>query len=40
MPKLEKGSSENLGSAALWRDGLKGEVVEVPRIMLPNSILL
>lgn len=40
MPKLEKGSSENLGSAALWRDGLKGEVVEVPGIMLPNSILL
>lgn len=40
MPKLEKGCGENLGSAALWRDGLKGEVVEVPGIMLPNSILL
>lgn len=40
MPKLEKGCGENHGSAALWRDGLKGEVVEVPGIMLPNSILL
>jgi len=38
--KPEKGSCENTDSFSPWRDRLKGEVVEVHRVMFFNSTLL
>lgn len=39
MPKLEKHCCEDINSSLFWRDGLKGEVVEVT-VMFPSSTLL